>query len=74
MKLDWNKWAYGLIGAIVGGVANSVSAMIVAPETFNFADISKLGKLAVASSIISAALFLKQMPVPPEEKEIKSTP
>lgn len=60
-------WLHSLLAAVIGGIANSVCAMFVAPETFNLQDLPKLGKLIAASGIISVFLFLKQSPLPKNE-------
>jgi len=66
-KMKWKKWLRGLVGAMVGGAANSVTVMIVEPSSFNFQEgIGKLGTVALVSAIVAAALFLKQAPLPPE--------
>ena len=63
--MDWKHWAKGLVSAFIGGGANSVSVMIVDPQSFNLGDgLAKLGTVALASGIISAALYLKQSPIP----------
>ena len=69
LNLDWSKWFKGLAAAVVGGCCNTVVAMIVDPVAFNFQDLPKLGKVVLLSGLISAALYLKQSPVPPEETE-----
>lgn len=66
--LDWRNWLRGLFGAIVGGVASSITVIIVAPDTFNFDDgFGKLCKVALISAIYNAALFLKSKPLPDEK-------
>lgn len=68
---DWRMWLRGLIGAAIGGGATAVTNIIVAPETFHFNDaggIKKVGEVVVISAIVSAALYLKQHPVPEETK------
>ena len=67
--MKWQTWLKGLVAAIIGGAANAVTTIIVAPETFNFqAGLSKLGAVAGASALVSAAMYLKQSPVPTEDK------
>lgn len=62
---SWRNWVHGLIGAFIGGGANAVSVMVIAPETFNIhAGLEKLGGAFLLSGIISAALYLKQSPLP----------
>ena len=64
LKHPWT-WVHGLIGAAIGGAANSLSAAVIAPETFNLGKgLAQLGQLTACSAIISAALYLKQMPLP----------
>lgn len=65
--LDWRNWVRGVIGAAIGSASNSVAAVVIAPESFNFHDgLSKLGEFAAYSAIIGAAMWLKQHPVPDE--------
>lgn len=67
---DVRVWLRGLIAAVIGGAANAVMTVIVAPETFNFQEgIGKLGAVTGASALVSAAMYLKQSPVPPELPE-----
>lgn len=33
--MNLKTWAYGLFSAMIGAAANTVTVMIVAPETFN---------------------------------------
>jgi len=61
-------WLYGLFAAVIGGTSNTIAAMIVDPTAFNMNDLPKLGKLALASALISLVLYLKQSPLPPLEK------
>jgi hypothetical protein len=68
------KWVKGLIGAAIGGAANSVSAMIIDPTAFNLGDLRKLAAFALVSGAISAALYLKQSPVPPDSDEDRIEP
>jgi hypothetical protein len=59
------KWLKGLLSAIIGGAANSVTVMIVDPMAFNLdTGLHKLGTVALVSAILSAAMYLKQSPVP----------
>lgn len=58
----------GIVGAIVGGGANAITLMVVKPEDFNFAaGWPALWHFALISAVVSAALYLKQHPVPDEE-------
>lgn len=63
--MKWNKWIKGLISAIIGGAANSITVMIVDPLAFNMQDgAGKLGMVALVSAIVAAAMYLKQSPLP----------
>jgi len=65
--MKWKNWIYGLVSAIIGGAANSIVVMAIDPLQFNFTDgIGKLGTVAAVSAIISAAMYLKQSPLPKE--------
>ena len=64
-----NKWLQGLLGAVIGGVASSISMLALEPQTFNFGEgLASLGKLAFVSAITSAAFYLKQSPFPKKEE------
>ena len=68
--MNWNKWIKGLISAIIGGAANSITVMIVDPIAFNMQDgAGKLGMVALVSAIVAAAMYLKQSPLPPSSIE-----
>lgn len=61
----WLTWLKGLISAVIGGAANSVTTMIVAPDDFNLQNgIGKLGTVAGVSALVSAAMYLKASPLP----------
>jgi hypothetical protein len=58
-------WAKGLIAAVIGGVANSVTLMIADPLNFNLGEgINKLLTVAATSAIIAAAAYLAKSPIP----------
>ena len=58
-------WLKGLLSAIIGGAANSITVMAIDPLQFNLTDgIDKLSMVAVAGAIVSAAMYLKQSPLP----------
>ena len=62
---NWRTWLKGLISAIIGAVANSITVMIVDPQAFNLTNnVGKLGMVAIVSAIVAAALYLKQSPLP----------
>lgn len=72
-------WIRGLIGAAIGGAANSVTLMVIKPEDFNFTTgWTDLWHFAAISAVVSACLWLKTHPIPEEEPtkphEIKIPP
>lgn len=63
--MNWQVWAKGLISAVIGGAANSIVLAIADPMTFNLKDgLNKLITVAVVSAVVSAAMYLKQSPLP----------
>lgn len=61
-------WLKGLVGALIGGAANSITVMVVDPVNFNLeGGIKKLGVIAAVGAIMSAAMYLKQSPVPEDK-------
>lgn len=63
--MNWKLWLHGLAAAFIGGAANAISNIAVAPETFNFeAGLKKLLMSALVSGVLGAALYLKKSPVP----------
>lgn len=62
-------WIHGLISALIGGAATSISTVVVAPEQFNLsAGLMNVAKVALVSGIVSAAMYLKQSPLPPVDE------
>lgn len=65
-------WLHGLFAAFIGGGANALAAAIIDPAAFNIHEgLRKLLSLALASGMISAAMYLKQSPLPPIVDERK---
>lgn len=66
-------WLKGLIAAFISAAANSLTAAVVAPESFNFGSQWKhTATLALVGGIVSAAAYLKQSPLPETQKiEVK---
>lgn len=63
--MNWQNWLKGLIAAAIGGAANAVTVMIVDPINFNLTTgLTKLGTVVLISMIVSAAMYLKQSPIP----------
>ncbi len=74
--MNLRTWIHGLVAAFIGGAAASVTNLIVAPESFNMTPegLKKLGWAVLASGVVAAALYLKQSPLPPAEKELVLPP
>lgn len=65
VAMNWKAWLHGLGSAFIGGGANVVAALVIDPENFNLAEgVQKVLTLWLASGGISAALYLKQSPLP----------
>ena len=65
---NWRVWWRGLQGAFIGGLGNGITLIAIKPEDFNFTNgWTSLWQFSLISAIISAGLYLKQNPVPPEE-------
>ncbi len=63
--MNMKTWFKGLVAAVIGGVSNSVVLMIAEPTTINLHEgIGKLGTVAATTAIVSAAMYLKQSPLP----------
>jgi hypothetical protein len=63
--MNWQVWLKGLVSAVVGGAANAVILMVADPLTFNLAEgLPKLEMVAIVSALVSAAMYLKQSPLP----------
>jgi len=73
--MNWKSWLKGLVAAVIGGAANAVTAVFVAPETFNFTGPGLLAtlKMAGAGAFIAFWLYLKQSPLPPNNASIAKT-
>jgi hypothetical protein len=73
-KVWWRNtevWLHGLISAFVGGGASVVGAMIITPESYNIHELKKVFSLFLVNGIVSAALYLKQSPLPKLPKGVK---
>lgn len=83
MKLDWAHWFYGLMAALIGGGAGSVSsalgAMNIAPGQFGVAgdpgwnSLKLMGFTFVVSAVIAVAAYLKQSPLPAQIATVTET-
>ncbi len=62
--MNFKTWIMGLGAAVIGGIASTVTVMVVDPIAFNFNDLGKLGKVALISGIVNAAFYLRKSPLP----------
>lgn len=66
--LDWSKWLYGLVSAIIGGGAGAatagVSANLVVPGLKPFQTLSIMGMTFAVSGAIAGLAYLHQQPLP----------
>lgn len=61
----WRNWLKGMISAAIGAAANTVTVMIVAPETFNINEgLHKVFTVAAVSAFVAVCNYLKQSPLP----------
>ena len=73
VAMNWRAWLHGLGSAFLGGGANVVATMIIDAKDFNVeTGIQKILALWFASGLISAALYLKQSPLPQFTKQGES--
>lgn len=63
-------WFHGLLAAAISAAASGVSLVIVAPLEFNFSrdGLLKLASVCGVNALISAAAYLKQSPLPGDQK------
>jgi hypothetical protein len=82
MNKNTSAWLHGLMAALIGGGASAVTSVIVlpgsAPGAFNFGAqlvplLKNAGEMFLVSGLLSAFLYLKQSPLPPESVEISKT-
>ena len=80
MKQQTEKWLYGLGSAVIGGgsgaVVSGITAMGFASDKFNLTDSHGIFRLIglmltnfIFSGILSAFFYLKQSPLPPDDKQ-----
>lgn len=80
--LDFLGWFYGLMAAIIGGGASSVTAAVSAgfidPEKFNLthpmATIKLMAVVFLLNALMSMFLYLKQSPMPPIVNDAPAAP
>lgn len=68
--MNWKHWLHGLGAAFIGGFATALAATQVDAKAFNLSGdgLMNLLKLGLFSGILNAAFYLKQSPLPVEEK------
>lgn len=75
MKLRWDRWAYGIGSAIIGGGSGSVvggitSAVVFKVDVATWAGATKILSVMAIQFAIAGAFsmffYLKQSPLPPE--------
>jgi len=73
--VNWRVWIYSLLSGGIGGAANSLGGVIVAPSVFNFthAGLVKIGELALFGFAVPVLAFLKQSPLPPIQVTTQTT-
>jgi type IV secretory pathway VirB2 component (pilin) len=68
--MAWRNWLKGLIAAVVGGTATTITVAIVDPLTFNLqAGLRNLLTVMAVSAIFNGAFYLKEHPVPDVEEK-----
>lgn len=68
MTQNTKAWIHGLVAAFIGATANSVGAMLVAPDRFNLTSATGLRDVALSSliaGVLAVSFYLKQSPLPP---------
>jgi len=68
--MNWKLWGRGLIAAIIGGASGGVSVVVADPATFNLfqGGATKLAAVCAVMALVNMASYLKEHPVPDEEK------
>ena len=56
-------WLRSLVSVAVGGAANTLASLVVAPDQFNFHHPAKLLEMAGAGALIAIVHFLQKNPV-----------
>lgn len=61
---DWKNWVRGILSAGIGGAANALLTAVIDPMHFSVDG----WKYAGGGALIAVAMYLKQSPLPPEDK------
>ena len=63
--MRWRMWVRGLLAAVINAGAASITVVIVDPADFNLTTgVGKLWMVMAVSSLVGAALYLKEHPLP----------
>lgn len=66
--MAFRLWLRGLLAAFLGAAATAISAWAIDPKDFNLeTGLIRLGKIALVSGLMGAALYLKKHPDPFKE-------
>jgi predicted lipid-binding transport protein (Tim44 family) len=77
-RIKARQWLRGLVGGMIGGAAGAIDSglalMILDPKDFNLGPALRhtlvtVAVLGLLVGIKSAAFYLKQSPLPPEDEE-----
>jgi hypothetical protein len=67
MPTTVKQWIWGLLHAVVGGAANSVTAALVIPAQVNMTSVAGLKNMLALAGVggcVAFWLYLKQSPIP----------
>lgn len=65
------KWLKGILSAAIGGAANGIASIAIAPETFNITTgLNKLLMIVGFGAVLAVANYLKQSPLPVDSTTI----
>jgi hypothetical protein len=66
LSVTSKAWLHSLAAAAIGGAASALGAVIISPDSFNWATtgFAKLGEVALVGAIVPVLALLKQSPLP----------
>lgn len=68
LKWHWSVWLKGLVSAVISGGATGISATLVIPASTQAVHPLLIWKIAAVGSVIGAANYLKQSPLPTDDQ------
>lgn len=76
MTSTTKAWIHSLGVAAIGGASSALSAIFVAPDTFNFTShgLMNILKIALFAAVVPVLTLLKQSPLPPESEQPSVVP